>query len=117
MEAERWLPIDHYPYEVSSLGRVRRIGWSGRVLKTRVSVKRNGLYEQVNLSRWGKKKTFYVHRLVAAAFLPPPGPWQREVNHFDCNPSNNAASNLEWASREEQEQHKRYMESFKEQQA
>lgn len=110
---EEWRPIDHYPYEVSGLGQVRRIGMLR--LKAQIVVqKRNGKYLKVDLWRWGKRWTVRVHRLVAMAFLPPPKPEQREVNHFDNNTFNNAASNLEWASRCENEQHKRFMKAFDE---
>jgi hypothetical protein len=113
---EEWRPIDHYPYEVSNLGRVRRVLCLGswRILSQAVCQKRSGRYAKVDLWRWNQRKTIYVHRLVAAAFLPPPDPHQHEVNHFDCNTLHNAASNLEWASRCENEQHKRFMRAFDE---
>ncbi len=108
---EIWKPIDHYPYEVSNLGRVRREGSSGPIAQEVVK-KRNGAYLRVDLWRRGRRKHFTVHRLVAAAFLSPPALHQHEVNHFDCNTLHNAASNLEWSSRHENEQHKRYMRAF-----
>lgn len=113
---EEWRPIDHYPYEVSNLGRVRRVIKIGivRLVAQNIVPKRNGTYLKVDLWRWNKRKAARVHRLVAAAFLPPPELGQHEVNHFDCNTFNNAASNLEWASRCENEQHKRFMKAFDE---
>ncbi len=110
---EEWRAIDHYPYEVSNLGRVRRIGNVGLIAQN-LAPKRHGSYLKVDLWKWGQRKAVRVHRLVAAAFLPPPAPHQHEVNHLDLNPFNNAADNLEWSSRCENEQHKRFMKAFEE---
>lgn len=38
-----------------------------------------------------------VHRVVAMAWIPNPNEYP-QVNHIDGNKSNNAASNLEWAT-------------------
>ena len=53
------------------------------------------------LSKNGKQKTFYIHRLVGMAFQDICGEWfdGAVINHKDENPLNNAASNLEWCSR------------------
>ncbi len=55
---EEWRPIDHYPYEVSNLGRVRRIVGIGvvRLLTQNVAPKRNGSYLKVDLWKWGRRK-------------------------------------------------------------
>ena len=46
--------------------------------------------------------SFFVHRLVAFAFLgPPPAENRWMVNHRDNNPSNNRLVNLEYVSRSE----------------
>jgi hypothetical protein len=52
----------------------------------------------------GKAKHFYVHRLVAATFLPNPNNYQ-EINHIDGNKKNNNVSNLEWCSRSDNLRH------------
>jgi hypothetical protein len=50
-------------------------------------------------------KKYQVHRLVAAAFLEPPGSSQIYVNHKDGDRSNNVISNLEWCSPSENNLH------------
>ena len=112
--SEEWRPIllgrlalkSHY--EVSSEGRVRN-GETGLLLKSHFITNRNGdRYERICMRVGGKRTNFYVHRLVAQAFHP--NPMQKpEVNHFDTNTLNNSSANLEWATREENEAHKRWM--------
>ena len=54
----------------------------------------------------GIKQWQYVHRLVAAAFVPNDDPENKiEVNHIDGNRCNNKASNLEYCSHKENMQH------------
>lgn len=52
-------------------------------------------YPQVSLWKNNKSTTFYIHRLVAIAFIPNPNNLP-EVNHIDGNRRNNHVSNLEW---------------------
>lgn len=51
-------------------------------------------YCAVNLSKNGTYKSFYVHRLVAEAFILNPE-CKPYINHIDENKSNNNVSNLE----------------------
>lgn len=93
---ESWRPILGYEglYEVSNLGRVRRVKI---ITPTR---KKHG-YMQISLvDRNGVRKSFRLHRIVATAFVPNPE-GKPQVNHRDENPENNRASNLEWATAEE----------------
>ncbi|CAE7735898.1 unnamed protein product [Symbiodinium sp. CCMP2456] len=48
---------------------------------------------------------YYVHRLVARAFLGPPDPCRWQVNHVDGNAGNNALSNLQYVSHSENQRH------------
>lgn len=73
----------------STNGGIREIGKSNLKPKT----KKNG-YQEVSLSLPNGQKSFYVHRLIAFAFLGeiPNG---YNVNHKDGNKSNNSIQNLE----------------------
>lgn len=88
----------------SNLGNVRTVD--------RTVMKNNGRRNQVKgqilkqyLTKWGymevsvraNKKTVHlkVHRIVALCFLPNPGNLP-QVNHKDCNRTNNNVDNLEW---------------------
>lgn len=56
----------------------------------------NVTYQTVHLVRkTGGKNVFYVHRLIALAFLPNPRQCSL-IEHIDGNPSNNQLDNLRW---------------------
>ena len=61
-------------------------------------------YIAVNVKERGHKRTLYVHRLVAEAFLGAPSDGN-EVNHIDGNKGNNAVENLEWTTHSANLQH------------
>ena len=54
-------------------------------------------YKTVTLTKDGKSKTHFVHRLVAEAFIENPEGLP-VVNHKDEDKTNNFAENLEWCS-------------------
>lgn len=54
-------------------------------------------YQKVSLCKNGKVKDYYVHRLVAEAYLENPE-HKTQVNHKDLNKKNNSLCNLEWAT-------------------
>lgn len=64
---------------------------------------KNG-YLAVNLYKDGICKHFYIHRLVAKTFLENEKGY-KEVNHIDCNKTNNSINNLEWCNRKQNLQH------------
>ena len=111
---EQWKAVKGYEgiYEVSSLGRVKRLAhWKNqdttrayktykykmldeKILKPCTASR----YSCIQLSRDRKITTRLVHRLVAEAFIPNPDNLP-EVNHKDCDGHNNSLCNLEWCDR------------------
>ena len=55
-------------------------------------------YKRVGLRRCGKRSKYFVHRLVAEAFVSNTNELET-VNHIDEDKTNNNASNLEWMTR------------------
>lgn len=92
-----WLPIDGWPYQVSSDGRVRRAE-SGKIVQ---GVDNGKGYAVLNLCKDSKPKTFLVSRLVCAAFHGPAPEGKPHCAHRDCDSWNNKASNLRWATPQE----------------
>lgn len=101
LENEIWKPVKGYEwkYEISNLGRVKSL-FTGLLLKP--ARQSNGYYS-LFLSKNGKKKSFYLHRLVYEAFHGSIPKWEAtakgderlEINHKDEDPSNNCLDNLE----------------------
>ena len=54
-------------------------------------------YKTVCLTKDGKSKTHFVHRIVAEAFIDNPDNLPM-VNHKDEDKTNNFAENLEWCT-------------------
>lgn len=108
-ENEIWKDIKGYEgfYQISNQGRVKSIQkWNNGKRRYEVGEKiltpsdnGNG-YLIVGLNRDHKRKSHYVHRLVADAFCPNPD-HKSVVNHIDYNRANNNASNLEWVTTKE----------------
>ena len=89
-------------YKISEYGEIF-ITKRNKFLKTH---RHRGGYDVATLSRQGRKKNHYVHRLVGEAFLEPPeNVNQNQINHIDGNKNNNHLSNLEWVSPSENFNH------------
>ena len=71
-----------------------RTSIAGKILKPIAN--KNG-YLMVTLSKDCKGKRYFVHRLVADAFILNKNN-KKEVNHIDENPKNNKVNNLEWVT-------------------
>ena len=100
MEEEIWKPIKGYEgkYEVSSMGRVRSLNHRRKNGEAQIKATSGLRYCQVLLSKDGKQRSFYVHRLVGIAFLPPPQSGETQINHINGNKRDNRVCNLEWVS-------------------
>lgn len=61
-------------------------------------------YRITRLSAEGKERNFFVHSLVAEAFIDKPS-YAECVNHKDGNKLNNHVSNLEWVTLAENTRH------------
>ena len=104
-----WVRIPDWPdYAVSGDGQVMRLtptsnrhNREGMLLKPYLM--KIG-YHQITLAKKGKQEKFYIHRLVADAFVPNPEN-KPEVNHVDGNKANSHFSNLERATHQENIQH------------
>lgn len=105
---EIWKDILGYEgyYQVSNMGRVKSLDRdiiysNGRITKTKGKIL-NGFikpkgYISVDLYKNNKRAKFYIHRLVAFAFIPNPD-GKEQINHLDENPENNCVNNLEWCT-------------------
>ena len=91
---EIWKDVPGYIglYKVSNYGRVKSVK-KQLVLKTSGSGNR---YKTVALCN-GMRKTFRLHRLVAAAFIPNPDN-KPCIDHIDGDRANNHADNLRWVT-------------------
>ena len=110
---EIWKSIPSFEglYEVSNLGRVRSLGKN--VAKnnhgtmciayypTKILSQRYGYgYLCVSLNTQKNQKGYFVHRLVAQAFIPNPEN-KPEVNHKNGIKDDNRVENLEWVTAQE----------------
>ena len=77
-------------YGVTSCGRI----WSYKRQKFLTPFYNARGYLKVGLYKNGKVKNFYVHRLVAQAYIPNPDNLP-QINHKDENKTNNCLQNLE----------------------
>lgn len=105
---ETWKEVKGYEnlYMVSNLGRIKSLA--------RLTRKKNGSYYPVKekilkpitttrgykvvaLPTGNGQRQFFVHRLVAIAFIPNPHNYPF-INHKDENKSNNHVENIEWCT-------------------
>jgi hypothetical protein len=95
-------PIELGGYSITSHGYV--YGQNGKQLVQRV---KNG-YATIGLQINGKKKMFFVHRLVACFFKPlgyALTEKHMQVNHINGNKLDNHVDNLEWVTPSQNTKH------------
>lgn len=106
---ETWRAVAGFEgvYEVSCMGRVRRLlqesgTQAGRILRPQYRSP-NG-YPSVVLYREQKGRFCFLHHLVAGAFIGPRPPG-KEINHKDGNKKNPNVLNLEYVSPSQNRKH------------
>lgn len=102
--AEEWRAVVGYEglYEVSSIGRVRRIVDRrgkpiSRLLKPNLTAK----YRRVHLASPAGSRTHLIHVLMLLAFRGPRPTPRHQSAHGDGNRYNNRIENLRWATSKE----------------
>lgn len=107
---EEWRDINGFDYQVSNFGRIKRKNCIvnsryGRyhVIKERIISQQMEKNEYLScaLSKEGKVKRFFVHRLVALAFPEICGEWFEgaEIDHINTIRNDNRAENLRFVDR------------------
>lgn len=102
---EVFADIPNTHYQIGSCGNIRNKN-NGRI-NVPFDRNRTGYIRAILFDGNGGKKRYFVHRLVAQAFIPNPEN-KPQVNHIDGDKTNNCVENLEWATRSENMRHAYY---------
>lgn len=107
---EIWKPVKGYEglYEVSNKGNVRSVDkhlmWGNQYClfkgKPKKSFPNSMGYLRTNLYKNRQRKKYFVHRIVAEAFIPNPNNLPC-IDHIDRNYLNNSTDNLRWCTQKE----------------
>ena len=89
-----WKDIKNYEglYTINENGEIKNS--KGELRK--INYAKNG-YCIIDLYKHNIRKTYFVHRLVAEAFIPNPNNYKL-INHIDGDKNNNNIKNLEWCT-------------------
>lgn len=112
---EVWRDVKDYEgyYQVSNKGRVKSLDRKVKGKNNSTITKKSMIrklqtshkgYKVVRLQKQGVAKHCQVHRLVLQAFRGNKNN-KPQVNHIDCNKTNNDINNLEWATAQENMDH------------
>ncbi|MBT3207816.1 MAG: hypothetical protein HN704_03860 [Bacteroidetes bacterium] len=101
-ENEEWKYLDFTKdkYQVSNYGRIKSFCHSPKEGKI-VKVSNIKGFNAYSFMVGKKKKQFYVHKLVADAFVKKEDTTQAKVIHLDWNKLNNHYKNLQWVTTKE----------------
>ena len=120
---ESWIIIKNYligidgKYAASNYGRIKRIirevvthrkgKWviSEKIMPQRNDSRGSNGYMRVMLSIGHTCRLYLVHRLIAHCFYSIENEKEMQVNHKDFNTHNNNSENLEWVTREQNNNH------------
>jgi hypothetical protein len=114
IDFEVWIKILEDCYSISNHGNIKS---HRKIIENHVFYKKciskgkelkhydngNG-YRYISSSINGKRKNYYIHRLVSQAFIPNPEN-KAEVNHINGIKTDNRVENLEWVTRFQNSQH------------
>ena len=111
-ENEQIKQIENFPnYYITSFGRV----WSEKTHKFLIPTintrKFYNIYKRLYINL-GRQHRFYIHQLVARAFIPNPDNLT-EVDHIDGNGLNNHVENLRWVTHNQNMENKVTQEKIK----
>ena len=98
---ERYRDWDLVGYSIAKDGTVYRTRTKHKDIfrKIQTKMKPNG-YLYCTLSRSGLHKNFYIHRLVAQAFIPNPEN-KPHIDHINGDKKDNRVENLRWVTHKE----------------
>lgn len=109
--AECWREVGNHPaYEVSDLGAIRSLdravfGRDGIAIRHHGTLLKPSPNENSYLVVWLNQRPYFVHRVVAFAFISNTEEKRIQVNHKNGVRTDNRVANLEWATNSENALH------------
>lgn len=115
MVLETWRDVVGFEglYVISNLGKLKSIdrkiktkdGWCFFRKGIDITIRKNNFgYYDTRLCKNGSKKSVFLHRIIAEAFIPNPDNLPM-INHINGIKTDNRIENLEWVSASENSKH------------